>query len=129
MEQYVTPLSAREYPADSPFLSQTALEVTDGRHLVRDSDDLIVVSFNYRLNIFGQPNAPQLVSSTDSQNFGLLDQKAAVDWVKANIASFGGDPERITLWGQSAGGTSADIYAQSYPQDTGVKGLILQSGR
>lgn len=89
---------------------------------MKDSDDLIVVTFNYRINIFGQPNAPQLVSSTDSQNFGLLDQKAAIEWVKDNIAAFGGDASRITIWGQSAGGTSADIYAQAYPTDTTVKG-------
>ena len=104
---------------------QTDLKVYDGRNFVRDSDDLIVVTFNYRLNLFGQPNAPQLVSSTASQNFGLLDQKAAIDWVKNSIAAFGGDPNRITIWGQSAGGTSADIWAQAYPTDTTVKGTPL----
>jgi carboxylesterase type B len=104
---------------------QTDLKVYDGRNFVRDSDDLIVVTFNYRLNLFGQPNAPQLVSPTASQNFGLLDQKAAIDWVKNNIAAFGGDPNRITIWGQSAGGTSADIWAQAYPTDTTVKGTSL----
>ncbi|KAJ3510887.1 hypothetical protein NMY22_g15832 [Coprinellus aureogranulatus] len=106
----------------------TDLKVYDGTNFVKDSDDLIIVTFNYRINIFGQPNAPQLVSSTDSQNFGLLDQKAAIEWVKDNIAAFGGDASRITIWGQSAGGTSADIYAQAYPTDTTVKGIILESG-
>ncbi|KAF6761146.1 carboxylesterase [Ephemerocybe angulata] len=106
----------------------SALKVQDGRYFVRDSDDLILVTINYRLNIFGQPNAPQLVSPTSSQNFGLLDQKAAIDWVKDNIAAFGGDPNRISIFGQSAGGTSADVYAQAYPTDTTVKGIILQSG-
>ncbi|RXW12988.1 hypothetical protein EST38_g12869 [Candolleomyces aberdarensis] len=71
--------------------------------------------------MFGQPNAPQLVSATGSQNFGLLDIKAAIDWVKNNIAGFGGDPNRISIFGQSAGATAADIYAQAYPTDTTVK--------
>lgn len=106
----------------------SALAVQDGRFFVRDSDDLIIVTLNYRLNIFGQPNAPQLVHPTNSQNFGLLDQKAAIEWVKDNIAAFGGNPNRISIFGQSAGATSADIYAQSYPTDTTVKGIILQSG-
>ncbi|KAJ2931541.1 hypothetical protein H1R20_g5576, partial [Candolleomyces eurysporus] len=104
------------------------LEVYNGRNFVRDNDDLIIVTFNYRINMFGQPNAPQLVSTTSSQNFGLLDIKAAIDWVKNNIAGFGGDPNRISIFGQSAGATAADIYAQAYPTDTTVKGMILQSG-
>ncbi|KAJ2921474.1 hypothetical protein H1R20_g15620, partial [Candolleomyces eurysporus] len=104
------------------------LEVYNGRNFVNDNDDLIIVTFNYRINMFGQPNAPQLVSTTDSQNFGLLDIKAAIDWVKDNIAGFGGNPNRISIFGQSAGATAADIYAQAYPTDTTVKGMILQSG-
>ncbi|KAJ3564245.1 hypothetical protein NP233_g8425 [Leucocoprinus birnbaumii] len=101
----------------------------DGQHIVQDNDDVSVVSFNYRLNIFGQPNAPQLANSTtDSQNFGLLDINAAVKWVYDNIASFGGDPERITLFGQSAGGTAIDAYTFSHLNDTMVKGVIEHSG-
>ena len=82
-----------------------------------------MVTFNYRLNIFGQPNAPQLVnSSTGSQNFGLLDIDAAVDWVHDNIANFGGDPNRIIIFGQSAGGVATDAYTFSHPDSTFVKG-------
>ena len=54
---------------------------------VNRTPDHLVVSFNYRLNIFGYPNAAGL----DQQNFGLLDQRAAVEWCKKNIAAFGGD--------------------------------------
>ncbi|KAJ2936214.1 hypothetical protein H1R20_g882, partial [Candolleomyces eurysporus] len=92
------------------------LKVYNGRNFVRDNDDLIIVTFNYRINMF------------DSQNFGLLDIKAAIDWVESNIAGFGGDPNRISIFGQSAGAVAADIYAQAYPTDTTVKGMILQSG-
>ncbi|KAF4620390.1 hypothetical protein D9613_000965 [Agrocybe pediades] len=76
----------------------------------------------------GQPNAPQLVGGSVSQNFGLLDLDAAASWVHDNIANFGGDPERITLFGQSAGALYADQYTFAHPQDTKVKGVILQSG-
>ena len=94
----------------------------NGQNFVRDNDDITIVSFNYRTNIFGQPNAPQFASSTQSQNFGLLDLDAAVQWVHDNIAAFGGDPNRISLFGQSAGASAADIYTFAHPNDTIVKG-------
>jgi carboxylesterase type B len=90
--------------------------------VVRDNEDITLVSFNYRLNIFGQPNAPQLVNASQSQNFGLLDIRAAIEWVHANIAQFGGNPERITIFGQSAGAVAVDAYSFAYPNDTIVKG-------
>ena len=54
-----------------------------------------------------------------SGNYGLLDQQAALHWVKTNIAAFGGDPERITIFGQSAGGTDAG-YAMASPLANGL---------
>ncbi|KAJ7581501.1 carboxylesterase [Mycena floridula] len=104
------------------------LNLYDGSNLVRDHDDITVVSFNYRINVFGQPNAPQLQNATDSQNFSLLDLAAAVDWVHANIENFGGDPARIVLFGESAGAVSVDAYAFMRPNDTKISGLIEQSG-
>ncbi|KAF8058782.1 carboxylesterase [Lyophyllum atratum] len=101
----------------------------NGQNIVRDNDDILVVTFNYRLNIFGFPNAPQLANKTQSQNFGLLDLDAVVQWVHDNIAAFGGDPDRIVLFGQSAGGVAIDAYTFAHPQDTRVKGVIEQSGR
>ncbi|KAF8963585.1 carboxylesterase [Flammula alnicola] len=99
----------------------------DGTNFVRDNDDLTIVTFNYRLNIFGQPHAPQL--GKNNINFGLLDIDVAVQWVHANIANFGGDQNRIVLFGQSAGAVAADAYTFSHPHDTIVKGVIEQSGR
>ena len=92
---------------------------------VNRSPDHIVVSFNYRLNIFGYPNAG---GPNGTQNYGLLDQRAAVEWVQKNIAAFGGDPERMVIWGQSAGSISVDYYNYAYATNPIVKGLIMDSG-
>ncbi|RAK80879.1 carboxylesterase [Aspergillus fijiensis CBS 313.89] len=84
----------------------------------------IVVIMNYRVNVFGFPNAEGL----ENQNAGLLDQRLAVEWVHDNIANFGGDPDRITLWGQSAGGGSVSLYTYSYPNDPIVAAISADSG-
>ncbi|KAJ4413451.1 hypothetical protein N0V82_008525 [Gnomoniopsis sp. IMI 355080] len=91
---------------------------------VNRTPDHLVVSFNYRLNIFGYPNSGGL----DEQNLGLLDQRAAVVWCKENIVAFGGDPERMVLWGQSAGSISVDYYNYAYPSNPLITGLIMDSG-
>jgi hypothetical protein len=57
-------------------------------------------------------------------NFGLTDLNAAIDWVFNNIAGFGGDPDRITIFGESAGAIAVDAYAYSHPTDTIVKGYL-----
>ncbi|KAG9662453.1 cholinesterase, partial [Aureobasidium melanogenum] len=64
-----------------------------GQYLA-DQEDVIVVTINQRINIFGYPGAPG-----ETQNLGLLDNRMAVEWVRDNIAGFGGDPHRITLFG------------------------------
>ncbi|KAG6847764.1 hypothetical protein H0H93_006121 [Arthromyces matolae] len=107
----------------------SSLSWYNGKHIVEDNDDITVVSLNYRLNIFNAPYAPQLISNTTApQNFGLLDIDAAIQWVHRNIAVFGGDPNRITLFGQSAGAAAVDLYTFAHPSDTIVKGVIEQSG-
>jgi carboxylesterase type B len=80
-------------------------------------------TFSYRLSIFGFPGNPH-----GHQNPGLLDQRLAVEWVRDNIASFGGDPARITLFGESAGGGSVDHYSFAWAHDPIVSGLIPMSG-
>ncbi|ETS80204.1 hypothetical protein PFICI_07733 [Pestalotiopsis fici W106-1] len=83
----------------------------------------IVVTLNYRLNFFGFPNA-----AAQPLNVGLLDQRLVVEWTRDNIANFGGDPDRIVLWGQSAGAWSVNYYGYAYPEDPIVGGLIADSG-
>lgn len=69
-----------------------------------------MVSANYRLDAFGW-----LVTSKEATgNFGLLDQQLALSWVRDNIAAFGGDSERVTLWGESAGGMSGECALQPH---------------
>ena len=87
-----------------------------------DAQDIVVVTVNYRLNIFGFPGASEV------QNLGLRDQRVAVEWVRDNIAGFGGDATKITLMGQSSGGASVDYWAYAYPNDPIVHGIIAHSG-
>lgn len=70
---------------------------------------VVLVSFNYRLGILGFLAHPELSARSErhvSGNYALLDQIAALSWVKANIAGFGGDPARVTIFGESAGGSA-----------------------
>lgn len=73
--------------------------------------------------MFGFSGAPGI-----EQNTGLRDQRSAVEWLRDNVANFGGDPKRIIIFGQSAGGTSVDYWAYAYKQDPIVAGLISHSG-
>jgi len=82
--------------------------------------DVLVVTLNYRLSVPGFMAHPALVEAgLDAFNRGLFDQLAALKWVKSNIAGFGGDPENITLFGQSAGGMSVGFHLVS-PLDAGL---------
>lgn len=75
------------------------------------------------MSILGFPGNP-----AGPNNLAFLDQRLAVEWVRDNVASFGGDPSRITLFGQSAGAASVDYYSYAYAADPIVAGLIAQSG-
>ena len=103
-------------------LGDTNTPFYQGQYLV-DAEEIIFVSINYRLNIFGFSGAPGV-----DANPGLQDQRMAVEWVRDNIAGFGGDPERITIMGQSAGGSTVDYYSYAYANDPIVAGLISMSG-
>ena len=89
--------------------------------------DVVVVSIPYRLNIFGFFNHPEM--ENQSGNFGLEDEILALQWVKDNIAQFGGDPENITLFGESAGGAHVSYHIAS-PLSEGLfdRGIIQSGG-
>jgi para-nitrobenzyl esterase len=98
--------------------------------LIATTDHIIVVSINYRLGPFGFLTIPGLSAgaSTANGNFGLLDQEAALRWVQRNIGAFGGDPAKVTIDGESAGGWSVCALLTSPPARGLFRGAIMQSG-
>ncbi|MDG2075051.1 MAG: carboxylesterase family protein, partial [Arenicellales bacterium] len=94
------------------------------------SRGVILVSINYRLGPLGFLALPELSTESPdgaSGNYGMLDQIEALKWVRRNIAAFGGDPDRVTIFGESAGGTSVVALLAS-PMSKGlVNGAIAQS--
>ncbi|KAJ4151434.1 hypothetical protein LMH87_012135 [Akanthomyces muscarius] len=76
---------------------------------VRSGQPIVHVAINYRLNVFGFAQHPDLLAE-GSTNIGLRDQRLALEWVRANIAQFGGDPSRVTIYGQSSGGLSVGLH-------------------
>lgn len=92
---------------------------------------IVVVNVNYRLNIFGFFAHPELSAEAlykASGNYGLLDQHAALKWVKNNIAAFGGNPEKVTIAGESAGSISVSAQMASPLSKGLIAGAIGESG-
>jgi para-nitrobenzyl esterase len=89
----------------------SANPTTDGSRLA--AKGVVVVSFNYRLGVLGFLAHPDLDREGPSGDYGLQDQLAALRWVKANIARFGGDPKNVTVFGESAGAHSIGILMAS----------------
>ncbi len=90
---------------------------------------VVLVSINYRLGPLGYLAHPALSkeSGGESGNYGFLDQLAALRWVNRNIARFGGDPDNVTIFGESAGGTSVHALAASPLSDGLIHRAIAQS--
>ncbi len=90
---------------------------------------VIYVSINYRLGPFGFCSHPDLRDENGTcGNYGLFDQYTAIKWVRENISAFGGDPEHITLMGQSAGAMSVDIHTTTSLEKGWLSGAVLCSG-
>ncbi len=107
------------YPAEMEF---------DGERLARRG--IVVVTVNYRINVFGFMAHPQLTEKQPDAptNFGSLDQQAGLKWVIRNIRAFGGDPEQITIAGQSAGGGSV-LSQMACPHNKGLfQRAVIMSG-
>jgi len=108
------------------FISGSA-GIYDSRWLATRGD-MIVVTVNYRLGAMGFLAHPTLGPAGDVGNYGLADQQAALRWVRDNIADFGGDPGKVTLAGESAGGMSVCDHLVA-PESAGLfRSAIIQSG-
>lgn len=89
---------------------------------------IVMVSFNYRLGRFGTFAHPALATTPREVDFGLLDQLAALRWVKRNVAAFGGDPGAVTIIGESAGGMSVHAMLTSPAAQGLFRAAVIQSG-
>jgi cholinesterase len=105
------------------FVVGSAANVAYNGALLADEHDVVVVGINYRLSVLGFPGV-----TAPEKNPALLDQRAAVEWLRDNVERFGGDPKRMVLFGQSAGGASVDYHAFSYTKDPIIAGYIPMSG-
>lgn len=123
-----TPLPVMVWIHGGSFVSGAG-SIYDPRRLV-ESGDIIVVTLNYRLGMLGFLAHPALTAESSdglSGDYGLLDQQAALRWVRDNIAAFGGDPAQVTIDGQSAGGASVCAQLAS-PTTAGLfSRAIIQS--
>jgi para-nitrobenzyl esterase len=101
----------------------------DGESMARKG--IVTLTVNYRLGVFGFLAHPELSKEAaykGSGNYGLLDQAAALRWVKQNIAAFGGDPKRVTIAGESAGSVSVSAQMASPLSKDLIAGAIGESG-
>ena len=101
----------------------------DGSSIAKEG--VIGVTANYREGVFGYFAHPELTAASDykgSGNYGFLDQVAAIKWVKENIAAFGGNPDRITIVGESAGSFSVSLLMCSPLSKNLIAGAMLSSG-
>lgn len=93
--------------------------------------DVVLVSINYRLGVFGFLTHPELIQESPNKvagNYGIMDQIESLKWIKKNIAQFGGDPDNVTIFGQSAGAGSVKTLCES-PLTKGMfNKVIIMSG-
>ncbi|MFY9153578.1 MAG: carboxylesterase family protein [Prolixibacteraceae bacterium] len=107
----------------------TAEPVSDGAKLAKKG--VVLVSIAYRVNQFGFLAHPELSAESPnhvSGNYGILDQIAGLEWIHKNIAAFGGDPKKVTIFGESAGGISVSMLCASPLTKGLISGAISQSG-
>ncbi|XP_044313778.1 uncharacterized protein LOC108048856 [Drosophila rhopaloa] len=111
------PLPVMVYIHSGGFFTGSAHPVASGPEYLMDTGRVVMVSISYRLGPFG------FLSTGDKNmpgNFGLKDQRLALQWIQQHIATFGGDPQKVTIFGHSAGGISTHLHMIS----PGSKGLF-----
>lgn len=101
----------------------------DGESMARKG--IVAVTVNFRLTVFGFLAHPELTKESPhhaSGNYGLMDERAALQWVQKNIAAFGGDPKRVTIAGESAGSFAVSAQMASPQSKNLIAGAIGESG-
>jgi len=109
----------------------TSEPLYDGQYIVNEHDDVIVVTCNYRVGIMGFidfSSVPGGEEYSDSGQLGLLDALESLRWIKQNITAFGGDPENITIFGESAGGGLVSCLLASEFAGELFQRVIAESG-
>ena len=112
-------------------LGGTVDPMYDCCNFVKENNDVIFVSIPYRLGVFGflhLSHLPDGADYPDAQNLGILDQIMALKWVHENIAGFGGDPDRVTIFGESSGGGSVSLLPLVPGSHAYIKRVIADSG-
>jgi carboxylesterase type B len=91
---------------------------------------IVAVNINYRLSAWGFLSGSEELKEEGALNLGLRDQRLALQWVKENVAGFGGDPTKVTIYGESAGAASVGFHLTAYSgrDDKLFRGAIMQSG-
>jgi len=112
-------------------MSGTVDPLYEGHNFIQENPEVILVSIEYRLGIFGffhLSHLPDGADYPDAQNLGLMDQMMALKWVHENIAGFGGDPDNVTIFGESAGGGSVSLLPLIEGSHNYFQRVIAQSG-
>ena len=116
---------------DKALNFQTINPQYDCTNFINENPDMIVVTVAYRLAAYGFMHLSHLPDGSDypdAQNLGILDQLMALKWVHENIAGFGGDPDNVTIFGESAGGSSCTLLPLVSGAQKYFKRVISQSG-
>ena len=119
------------FPGGAYGWGGTADPLYDGQHFVEAHPDIVLVTANYRIGLMGFIDLSEVEGGEDykeSGNLGLLDQISALRWVQRNIGEFGGDPENVTIFGESAGASSVSLLPLIDEADGLFKRVIAESG-
>ena len=112
-------------------MSGTVDPLYEGHNFIQENPEVILVSIEYRLGVFGffhLSHLPDGADYPDAQNLGLMDQMMALKWVHENIAAFGGNPDNVTIFGESAGGGSVSLLPLIEGSHNYFQRVIAQSG-